>query len=68
MYIQFLGMCFANVLHFIEFIWQIFKSPKLDVEEHKVASTLSRTKTAMSKPCYVKSCVSFRMVTNISNF
>jgi len=68
MYIQFLGICFANALHFIEFIWQIFKSPKLDVEEHEGASALSGTKTAMSKPCHMKSCVSFRMVTIISNF
>lgn len=68
MYTQFLEICFANALHFIEFIWQIFKSPKWVVEEHEGAFTLSRTKTAMSKLCHVKSCVSFRMVTSISNF
>ena len=68
MYTQFLEICFANVLHFIEFIWQILKSPKWGVEEHEGASALSRTKIAMSKPFHMKSCVSFRMVTSISNF
>jgi len=48
MYIQFLEICFANTLHFIEFIWQIFKRPKWNIEEHEGASALSRTKTAMS--------------------
>ena len=67
-YTQFLEISFANALHFIEFIWQIFKSPKWDVEEHEGASTLSRTKTAMSKPCHMKSSVFFRMLTSISNF
>jgi hypothetical protein len=49
MYIEFLEICFANALHFIEFIWQISKSPKWDVEEHEGASALCRTKTTMSK-------------------
>jgi len=47
-YIHFIEFCFANALHFIEFIWEIFKSPKWVVEKHEGASALSRTKTAIA--------------------